>query len=125
MAKPRQRRTERLGQYESPLYQELVARFTANLRQFRETRGWTQEEAGGRCGMVMQQFQRIESGKMNLTFTTLARVAGGFEVDPAMLLAPLKSAAVSETTPSVLPDAPKEASATVSAPSSPPTPDTQ
>lgn len=125
MAKPRQRRTQRLGQYESPLYRELVTRFTTNLRQLREARGWTQEEAGDRCGMVMQQFQRIEAGKMNLTFTTLARVAGGFEVDPVALLALVKSEGAPETAPPVVHDASQETLAITSPPAPPPTSRTQ
>lgn len=87
MAKPRRHRVERQIHYESPLYRELLARLTGNLRRLREVRGWTQEEAGERCGMVMQQYQRIEAGQMNLTLISLARLAGGFGVDPETLLA--------------------------------------
>ena len=36
----------------------------------------------------MQQYQRIESGAVNLTFTTLVRLAAGFGVEPYELLAP-------------------------------------
>ena len=118
MAKQRRRRSERLGQYETPLYRELVTRFTTNLRQLPEARGWTQEQAGDRCGMVMQQFQRIESGKMNLTFTTLARVADGFAVDPTVLLAVLKNEASPKTTPDPPATPPSEPSAPAASASS-------
>lgn len=86
----RRRRAERLPRYESPLYVELLARIAGNLRRLREAKGWTQQEAGDACGgMTMQQYQRIEGGQTNLTFTTLARVADGLGVDPHDLLAPL------------------------------------
>lgn len=43
----------------------------------------------------MQQFQRIEGGRVNLTFATLARLAEGFGVDPQRLLAPPETVAES------------------------------
>lgn len=83
----RPRRAERQPLYESSAYLSLQARFASNLRRLRSERGWTQEQAGERCGMLMQQYQRTESGKANLTFTTLARIGEGFGVDVVDLLA--------------------------------------
>jgi transcriptional regulator with XRE-family HTH domain len=37
--------------------------------------------------MLFQTYQPIEAGKINVTMTTLARLAEGFEVDIAELLA--------------------------------------
>lgn len=91
MKEPRRRRAERQGQYESDAYRKLLRRFTANLRRLREARGWTQEEAGAHCGMVMQQYQRIESASVNVTFTTLVRLSEGFEVDVQELLTPVEA----------------------------------
>lgn len=88
MATPRPRRAKRVPHYESAAYLSLVARTARNLRLLRNERRWTQEEAGARCGMLMQQYQRIEGGRVNLTFATLARLADGFGVDPQRLLAP-------------------------------------
>jgi len=69
------------------MYRQLLRRLSSNLRTLRKQRGWSQEEAGGRCGMQMQTFQKIESGKKNVTFTTLARICVGLKVDPSDLLA--------------------------------------
>ena len=66
------------------------------LRAARDERGWTQEEAGARCGMAMQQYQRIEAGRVNLTFTSLARLCEGFGVDACVLLSPADDKGASE-----------------------------
>ncbi|MFO0610745.1 MAG: helix-turn-helix transcriptional regulator [Polyangiales bacterium] len=89
MKEPRRRRAERQEQYESDAYRALLRRFTANLRRIREARAWTQEEAGARCGMVMQMYQRIESAGVNVTLTTVTRLSAGFEVDAHELFAPI------------------------------------
>ncbi|MDB4928641.1 MAG: transcriptional regulator [Myxococcaceae bacterium] len=64
-------------------------RVGVNLRRLRGEKGWTQEEAGARCEMLMQQFQRIESGQVNLTLTTVARLLSGFGIDAVALFAPV------------------------------------
>ena len=87
MANSPKRRIERLPQYEDPAYRQLLRRLSSNLRAIRKQRGWSQEEAGARCGMLMQTFQKIESGMKNVTFTTLARLCSGLKVDAADLLA--------------------------------------
>lgn len=88
MKEPRRRRAERQGQYETEAYRALLRRFAVNLRRLREARAWTQEEAGARCGMVMQMYQRIESASVNVTLTTVARLSDGFGVDAHQLFAP-------------------------------------
>ncbi|MDO9015581.1 MAG: helix-turn-helix transcriptional regulator [Deltaproteobacteria bacterium] len=93
MATPRPRREKRVPHYESAAYLSLVARAARNLRVLRNERRWTQEEAGARCGMLMQQYQRIEGGRVNLTFATLARLAAGFGVDAHTILAPAEVSA--------------------------------
>jgi len=66
-------------------------RFTANLRHIREERlGLTQEQAAERCGMIMQQFQRMESGTMSPTLRTISKVTHGLGIDVAELFAPRK-----------------------------------
>jgi transcriptional regulator with XRE-family HTH domain len=81
MSTPQRRRSDRLPQYETVAFRGIVARFTSNLRRLRESRGWTQAEAAEKCEMIPQQYQRTETGGMNLTFTTLARITEGFGVD--------------------------------------------
>ncbi len=64
-----------------------LRRLTTNLRLLRSDRGWTQEFAAERCGMVMQVYQRLESGQRSIALATLDRLAEGFGVDPTVLLA--------------------------------------
>jgi transcriptional regulator with XRE-family HTH domain len=88
MPRPRQRRPERVEQYESAAYRDLQARLAVAVRQLREEKGWTQEEAAHRCNMTTRLFQRVEGEDVNLTFTTLARLSVGLEVDVVQLLKP-------------------------------------
>lgn len=59
----------------------LQARFIANLRRLREARGWTQDECADRADMLMQAYQRIETGRSNVTLVTLSRLVSAFGVD--------------------------------------------
>jgi len=86
----RRRRPERAEQYETAAYRELQARLAAAVRRLRQQREWTQEEAAHRCGMTVRVFQRMEGEEVNVTFTSLARLCEGFEVDVLELLKPLK-----------------------------------
>ncbi|NVJ15980.1 MULTISPECIES: helix-turn-helix transcriptional regulator [unclassified Myxococcus] len=86
----RKRRPERAEQYESDAYRALQQRLAAAVRRLREQKGWTQEEAAHRCGMTTRLYQRVEGEEANLTFTSLARVCEGFEVDVVRLFKPLK-----------------------------------
>jgi transcriptional regulator with XRE-family HTH domain len=62
----------------------------ASVRSLREEKGWTQEEAAHRCGMTTRLLQRVEGQEVNLTFTSLARLCEGLEVDVVQLLKPRK-----------------------------------
>jgi transcriptional regulator with XRE-family HTH domain len=88
MARPRTRRPERAEQYKTPAYRDLQARLAAAVRRLREEKGWTQEEAAHRCGMTTRLFQRVEGEDVNLTFTSLARLCEGLEVDVVQLFKP-------------------------------------
>lgn len=83
----KRRKPERSAQYESPTYRDLVDRVARAVHRLRAKRGWTQEEAAHRCGMSTRLFQQIESGESNLTFTTVARLCEGLEVDVSTLVA--------------------------------------
>lgn len=83
----KRRRPGRQEQYEDPLYRELQDRIARAIKRLRKRRRWTQEEAAHRCGMSTRLLQQAEARASNLTLTTLARLAKGFEVDPRELLA--------------------------------------
>src|SRR5688572_19801866 len=82
----RKQRASRASQYGSPTYKEIKKRLMAALLRLRERRDWSQEEAAHRCGMTTRLYQHAEAGTGNLTFTTLARLSEGFEVDVRDLL---------------------------------------
>lgn len=77
----RKQRASRASQYASPKFIEIQERLTAALLRLRKRRNWSQEEAAHRCGMTTRLYQHAERGTGNLTFTTLARLSEGFEVD--------------------------------------------
>ncbi|WP_158623554.1 helix-turn-helix domain-containing protein [Corallococcus sp. CA053C] len=67
------------------MYRDLQQRLAAAVRRLRQQRDWTQEEAAHRSGMTVRVYQRVEGEEVNLTLTTIARIAEGFEVDPVEL----------------------------------------
>jgi len=83
----RRRRAERASQYGEDTYVELQKRLAANVRAQRKALGWTQEQAAHECQMPTRLLQSVESGKVNLTLTTLARLVNGLKVDASELLA--------------------------------------
>jgi transcriptional regulator with XRE-family HTH domain len=82
----RRQRLDRRPQYESADYRELQLRLSTNLRRLRAARGWSQRLASEHCDMLEQHYFRAETAKVNVTFTTLARLAHGFGVDVCELL---------------------------------------
>lgn len=50
----------------------LQALIGARIKQFREAKGWTQEELAGMARSDAATLSRIESGKRNVTAETLA-----------------------------------------------------
>lgn len=56
------------------------------LRAERDARGWTQERAAERCGLIARHYQKVESGEVNVTLATLEWLGAAFGVDPAELL---------------------------------------
>ena len=82
---PKKRRENRSRQYESLSYRRVQRRVALALRRLRTERGWTQEEAAHRCGMSTRLYQYAETGDANLTFTTIARLCDGLDVDVSKL----------------------------------------
>jgi transcriptional regulator with XRE-family HTH domain len=63
----------------------FVREVTRRIGQVRRTLGMTQEEAAGRLGTTVKNWQRIEAGQ-NLTLHTVARIALVLGVGPDELL---------------------------------------
>ncbi|MDB4929970.1 MAG: transcriptional regulator [Myxococcaceae bacterium] len=85
----RRKPTTRDPLYRSREYLDLVGRVATNLRQLRQLRGWTQEDAATRCGQLsVYVLRQIESAQTNVTAVTLARLSAGFGVDVAAFLVP-------------------------------------
>lgn len=75
--------------YDRPTYILIVQRVAANTKRMRAERGWSQQHTADVCELAKLQVQRVERGNANVTATVLARLADGFEVDPATFLMPL------------------------------------
>lgn len=87
MGKPKRRvKEERRPQYRSRTYISLQRALAFNVKRLRSDFGWTQEEAAFECGMSPRLLQSIEAAKPNVTFTTLARLCDGFDVEAHELL---------------------------------------
>lgn len=62
-------------------------RFRKRLRELREHREWTQEQAAEACSIGYKLYQLYELGiKSNPGLVTLERIAGGFGLDVAEFL---------------------------------------
>lgn len=87
MDEPNEKRRARL--YERPTYRNIIGRIAGNCRRLRRARQWTQVQTAVRAEMATYLYQRVESGRSNITSTVLARLVDAFEVDPAEMLAPV------------------------------------
>ena len=72
-------------------HRQVYARAKATLApthiRLRTARGWTQEEAAARCGMNTDQYGALERRQRNATLETLAKIADGYGVTMAALIA--------------------------------------
>lgn len=65
--------------------QSLVAARLAALRKHQEL---TQDETARRLGIALRNYQRMESGRQNLTLQTIEKIAHGLGVAPHEVIAP-------------------------------------
>lgn len=66
--------------------ERILNRFAAHLSQLRQEKGMSIHQLAAASGLEYSQVQRIEKGKVNLTFTTLVALAQGLDILPSELL---------------------------------------
>lgn len=67
---------------------DLVRDVGRRISEVRAAKGWTQEKFAEALGIELRNVQRLESGRANVTLSTLGRVATKLGVRPAELLEP-------------------------------------
>lgn len=66
---------------------EKLAKLIGNrIKGIRKERGLRQEDME-EFGISYRYYQKIESGKANVTLNTIEKIAGAFKIDPVELLA--------------------------------------
>lgn len=86
------RGTKRGARHRSVGYAGTVERVAVNLRRLREALGWTQAEIASRAdGMSERLYRLVESGRTNVTASTMTRLADALGVDVVELLAPIQA----------------------------------
>ena len=61
-------------------YNRLLRKVAGNIKRLRKKRGLTQEEMT-RFGFNYRHYQRVESGKQNLSLFTLQKIAAALKVN--------------------------------------------
>lgn len=92
MARSADTAEERVERHER-LYGTTFRRWAAvvgeNCKRLRAERDWTQKQTAVRSGVALYLYQRVESGRCNVTLSTLARLCEGFSVDLPEFVAPV------------------------------------
>lgn len=70
----------------SPADRRFVRQFGGRVRSLRLERGWSLEEVEEHGWSHWQHLQKIESGKKNITLTTLRKISKLFNVSLSRLL---------------------------------------
>lgn len=65
---------------------DLISAIGLRIRQLREEQGWSMDELCLECEMEKTQLFRIETGKNNITISTLAVIAKALGVTVSELL---------------------------------------
>ena len=66
---------------QNPEFKAIARKLGLRLRQCREAKGLTLEQAGERVGMNWRVIQRVEAGHSNVTLGTLYRICSRLEID--------------------------------------------
>lgn len=65
---------------------EILKEFGAHLKKIREKKGMTLLDLEAKSGVNNGDISKIEGGKINLAFTTLAKLAAGLEIKMSELV---------------------------------------
>lgn len=71
--------------------EEVLGHIAANVRRARLRLGKTQEEMAELAAMDLQFFRRVERGTINLSVSSLVRIATAIGTTAAVLLRPAKA----------------------------------
>lgn len=66
----------------------ILAAFAANVRRYRQERGFTQEVLAEKLEISVRYLARIEAGNVNVGLVSVDRIAHALEVAPGALLYP-------------------------------------
>lgn len=62
------------------VYEEEYAYTLRQIKELRESKGWTVQELAFRAEMERSNLKRIEAGRTNMTYRTLFRLAEALQV---------------------------------------------
>lgn len=65
---------------------EILGRLSANVKRFREARGYTQEQLAKICGFNTNYVSNVEQATVNITLANLEALAKGLGCTEAELL---------------------------------------
>jgi transcriptional regulator with XRE-family HTH domain len=65
---------------------DLKETVAANVRRFRNERGWTQEDLADRVGLSARYVGQIERAQASMTVSVLGRIADALKVEAAELV---------------------------------------
>lgn len=71
-------------------YEHLLRKVAKNIRQYRELRGYTQEQVAELGNFNYRYYQKLESGTHSFNLRTLNRLAETLDVDVSELISGLK-----------------------------------
>lgn len=65
--------------------EELLRTIAKNVKKFRKTNNMTQEVLAHNSGLAVRHLQKIESGTLNVTVTTINKIASALNIHPSDL----------------------------------------
>ncbi|MBP2293702.1 helix-turn-helix domain-containing protein [Azospirillum rugosum] len=72
--------------YDMPALADGEVDLGARLKDLRKRKRWTLQQAADRTGVGLSTLSKIERNELSPTFSTLQKIAAGFEMDPAAII---------------------------------------